>query len=89
MHCSRCGEKAPARVQEAPTLAWRLLRASQRARTTSQAVIGPAVLLLADVSLSWLPFRRKILGICRSAIFSPTPYNTALRSGVSMNSLDQ
>lgn len=55
------------------TLPWRLFRASQTASTTSQAVMGPAVLLLADVSLSWLPFSKKILGISRSAIFSPTP----------------
>ena len=80
MHCNQRGRQA--RVEEMPTLAWRLFRASQRARTTSQAVMGPAVLLLAEVSLSWLPFRRKILGICRSTIFSPTPYDTALCSGV-------
>ena len=72
-------------MQETPTLAWRLLSASQRARTTSQAVMGPAVLLLVDVSLSWLPFRRKILGICRSTIFSPTPYDAVLCSLVCMN----
>ena len=51
--------------------------------------MGPAVLLLADVSLSWLPFRRKILGICLSTIFSPTPYNAALRSSFPMSILEQ
>ena len=51
--------------------------------------MGPAVLLLADVSLSWLPFRRKILGICLSAIFSPTPYDAALRSSVPVTTLEQ
>ena len=51
--------------------------------------MGPAVLLLADVSRSWLPFRRKILGICLSTIFSPTPYNAELCSSVPVTTVEQ
>ena len=77
LYCDwRAGVMAPVSAEgqaSGHTLARRLFRASHTARTTSQAVMGPALLLLADVSLSWLPFSRKILGMSRSAIFSPTP----------------